>query len=130
MRHTEASSETISHGLVRLFSKLASHAEAGTETVRPLADSALREQVLQLIENWNLEGIRRNPTAYTGMLREFAARATPGTPRALGEAPTPVDEALRIVKMSVELDEASPSFWRSIDLLVAGEQFTIVSLID
>ena len=72
-----------------------------------------------------------NPTAYTGMLREFAARVTPGTPRALGEAPTPVDEALRIVKMSVELDEASPSFWRSIDLLVAGGQLpTIVSLID
>ena len=125
----EASSETISHGLVRLFSKLASHAETGTETVRPLADSALRDQVLQLIENWNLED--PNPTAYTGMLREFAARAMPGTPRALGEAPTPVDDALRIVKMSVELDDASPSFWRSIDLLVASGQLpTIVSLID
>ena len=125
----EASSETISHGLVRLFSKLAVHAETGTETVRPLADSALRDQVVQLIENWNLED--PNPTAYTGMLREFAARAMPGTPRALGDAPTPADDALRIVQMSVELDEASPSFWRSIDTLVANGQLpTIVSLID
>ena len=125
----EASSENISHGLVRLFSKLAVHAETGTETVRPLADSALRDQVVQLIENWNLED--PNPTAYTGMLRGFSARAMPGTPRALGEAPTPIDDALRIVKMSVELDEASPSFWRSIDVLVADGQLpTIVSLID
>jgi hypothetical protein len=125
----EASSENISHGLVRLFSKLAVHAEAGTETVRPLADSALREQVLQLVENWKLED--PNPTAYTGMLREFSSRAMPGIPRVLGDAPTPVEDALRIVKMSVELDEASPSFWRSIDVLVANGQLpTIVSLID
>ena len=110
----EASSENISHGLVRLFSKLAVHAETGTETVRPLADSALRDRWSELIENWNLED--PNPTAYTGMLREFSARAMPGTPRALGEAPTPIDDALRIVKMSVELDEASQSFWRAIDI--------------
>src|SRR5688572_20278647 len=38
----EASGQTISHGLVRMLSKLATHAELGSEQVRPLADSALR----------------------------------------------------------------------------------------
>ena len=50
----EASSETVSHGLVRLFTKLAVHADSGSTATRPLADSALREQVHSLLADWNL----------------------------------------------------------------------------
>src|SRR5690242_8998886 len=48
----ESSQQTISHSLIRMLSKLAAHAETGTEQVRPQADAALRDQVRQLLQGW------------------------------------------------------------------------------
>ena len=50
----DAEGQTISHGLVRMLSKLAVHAELGQEQVRPLADRALREQVERLLSGWEI----------------------------------------------------------------------------
>jgi hypothetical protein len=41
----DASNEPLSNGLVRLLTKMATHAEAGPPVVQPLAESALRLQV-------------------------------------------------------------------------------------
>ena len=57
-----ASGQTISHGLVRMLSKLALHAEMGSDLARPRADAELREQVSRLLENWELKD--PNPEAY------------------------------------------------------------------
>ena len=63
----DASGQTISHGLVRMLTKLATHAERGTELTRPRADIELREQVGRLLEDWRLED--PNPEAYGRVLR-------------------------------------------------------------
>ena len=66
----DASGQTISHGLVRMLTKLATHAERGTELTRPRADIELREQVGRLLEDWRLED--PNPEAYGRVLEHLA----------------------------------------------------------
>ena len=73
----DASGQTISHGLVRMLSKLATHAELGQEHVRPLADGALREQVDQLLSGWKLDD--PNPDAY-GKTLQYLATLAPSPP--------------------------------------------------
>lgn len=46
---SESSEQTMSTSLTRLLSKLAVHAEAGSERMRGQADTALRENVEELI---------------------------------------------------------------------------------
>lgn len=65
--------EGVSHGLLRLFEKLAAHAEAGTPTQRQLADPQLREQIAQLIAGWTLRD--PNPTPYGHALARLASTA-------------------------------------------------------
>ncbi len=122
----EASSETVSHGLVRLFSKLAAHAEQGAETTRPLADSALRDQVQRLLADWNLAD--PNPDDYRSMLQRMAQSA----PTA-GRRPDDADgmsEPLRIVQMSLELEEDGPAYSRALYDIVAGDELpTLIQLL-
>jgi hypothetical protein len=118
----EASSETVSSGLVRLFSKLAAHAEGGTEAIRPLADNALRDQVQRLIGDWKLADPL--PVDYRAMLQEVS-RALPESTPGLSSA-VPLDDALRLVQMSIELDEESSGFWQALDQLVAAHRLSIL----
>src|SRR5262249_33670026 len=95
----EASSETGSPGLVRLFTKLAVHADAGTENVRPLADSALRDQVRRLMADWDLAD--PTPADYRVMLQSMAR----SSPYAAGDSPSAAGlsdstEPLRVIQMS------------------------------
>jgi hypothetical protein len=118
----EASSETVSSGLVRLFSKLAAHAESGTEAIRPLADNALREQVQRLIGDWKLADPL--PVDYRVMLQEVS-RAVPASSASLSSA-VPLDDALRLVQMSIEVDEESSGFWQALQQLVAAHRLSAI----
>jgi hypothetical protein len=115
----EASSETVSHGLVRLFTKLAVHADSGSTTAKPLADSALRDQVHSLLADWNLAD--PNPTEYRIMLQQMSKAAAP-MPQALAPSNEPMFEPLHVLQMALELDENSPGLWRALDALVAADQ--------
>jgi hypothetical protein len=111
----DAEGQTISHGMVRMLSKLAVHAELGQEHVRPLADRALREQVKRLLSGWEIED--PNPGAYRKVLHHLASRSSASTVR--GSAPQSVDEDdLRIVKMSLEVGEFGPLVDRTIDRVI------------
>jgi hypothetical protein len=108
----EASGQTISHGMVRMLSKLATHAENGPEQVRPLADGALREQVDRLLSGWTLDD--PNPDAYRRVLHHLATAAPSGAgtaddPRSDHEA-----DPLRIVQMSLEVEGSGPIVDRAI----------------
>ncbi|PYO79324.1 MAG: hypothetical protein DMD67_02970, partial [Gemmatimonadetes bacterium] len=99
----ETAQETISHSLVRLLSKLAAHAEAGAEPVRPQADVALREQVRRLLEGWTLPD--PNPGAYGTALQRMARSAPVATaPREDRNAAEPD----RIVAMALEIGTVGP----------------------
>src|SRR6185503_1531534 len=69
----DASGQTISHGLVRMLTKLATHAERGSDLTRSRADLELREQVGRLLEDWRLED--PNPEAYGRVLEHLATSA-------------------------------------------------------
>lgn len=67
---SEAQGQTISHSLLRMLSKMAQHAESGSDQRRALADSAMREQVARLIEGWSLTD--PNPDAYGQALQRMS----------------------------------------------------------
>jgi len=106
------SHQTISHALVRLFSKLAAHAEAGAAAVQPQADTALREQIQQLLGGWTLP----NPTPGDyGVALERMARAAPAP--APADAPAQACEPERIVALGLELDSLGPPVLAALDRL-------------
>lgn len=105
----DASGQTISHGLVRMLTKLSAHAEAGQESARPAADSALREQVHSLLSDWELAD--PNPEHYRRMLEYLA------TAPAHAEGPSAAADdlkALRLVQMSLEVGTSGPIVDRAI----------------
>jgi hypothetical protein len=118
----DASGQTISHGLVRMLSKLALHAELGSELARPRADTELREQVGRLLENWDLQD--PNPEAYGRVLHHIATSA----PRVnlasrVNEAPEPI----RLIQMSLETGTVGPIVERAVDDLVQHGQSKVVT---
>ena len=111
----DASGQTISHGLLRLLSKLAAHAEFGAPDVRPAADSALREQVGRLVDKWRLED--PTPGDYRESLQHLATRAAPV--QDIHTVDTHLPDAMRLVQLCLECGEAGPFIERAIDRVVA-----------
>ena len=107
----DASGQTISHGLVRMLSKLAAHAELGREEARPLADTALREQVGRLLEGWQLTD--PNPEAYGRLLQHVATRGADAARRGDAEHADRPDP-LRLAQMSLETGASGPLVDRAI----------------
>jgi hypothetical protein len=117
----DASGQTISHGLVRMLTKLATHAERGSELSRPRAEGELREQVGRLLEDWRLED--PNPEAYGRVLEHLATSMhTEGRrPKwAVGGDPEP----LRLVQMSIEAGAFGPLADKAIDQAINGGQLS------
>lgn len=123
----EASGQTISHGLSRMLSKLAAHAEFGDATARPVADVALREQVGRLLTGWELSD--PNPTAYSAVLQHLAT-SNDRAPAAMVVSPPAAVSALRLVEISLEIGETGPLVERAIDALIAeGQTADLVTLL-
>src|SRR5437899_8026018 len=101
--------QTISHSLVRMLSKLAAHAEGGAASARPLADTALRDQVKRLLAGWTLAD--PNPDGYGAALQRMS-RAAPvfAAPKEASHAA----EDERLIQMSLEVDIVGPMVWRSV----------------
>jgi hypothetical protein len=99
----DASGQTISQGLARMFSKLAMQAEEGPDPARELASAALREQVDRLLSGWQLPD--PIPAEYGRLLHHVAT-----------EAPAPVSrtrtkdaderDPVRTVEMCLEVGTA------------------------
>jgi hypothetical protein len=109
-----AGQQTISHGLLRMLSKLAVHAKQGSEPARPRADREFRQQVGRLLDDWTLAD--PNPHAYGRVLERLAASTgdatTPDSDRAEASA------SMRVVQMSLESNVFSPLAGRAIDDIV------------
>jgi hypothetical protein len=109
----DASGQVISNGLVRMLSKLATHAEFGGEHVRPLADGALRDQVERLLTGWQLDD--PNPDAYRKVLQHLATTSTAEAAARRAKRAEHHDEALRIVQMSLEVGASGPLVDKALD---------------
>jgi hypothetical protein len=122
-----ASGQTISHGLVRMLSKLALHAELGSDRARPRADAELREQVGRLLEDWDLQD--PNPEAYGRVLQHLATTSQHHRPN-LAAKVTQAPEPVRLVQMSLESGAVGPLVEKALDALVrAGQTKAVTELL-
>jgi len=129
-----AEGQSISSSLTRLLSKLAIHAESGSGVLRAEAESAVRENVEELISDWELTD--PNPDAYTLMLDRMA-RSTrglgaAGRGRGAGEEEEDrLSGAERLIQMSLEVDAFGPTVQKAvIDLVEDGAMARVLELIE
>jgi hypothetical protein len=116
-----ASSQTLSHALVRLLSKLALHADQEASPVSAAADTALRDQVRLLIAGWELPD--PNPGMYTRAMDAIARTAT-GT---VGILPGPNDpEPARLVQTALEIDAGGTTVWSAVERMVMTNQLPVL----
>jgi hypothetical protein len=105
--------QTISNHLLRLLHKFAHHAEESTGEIRAEADSILRENVAQLIKNWELAD--PNPSEYTRVLEGLASQ-TP-KPRAMEPETETCDPDL-VLQMALETGSTGPRVLAAVDRMV------------
>ena len=123
----EASGQTISHGLMRMLSKLGAHAERGREFTRPDAEIELREQVDSLLTGWDLDDPA--PDSYAKALQHLATT--------VGVAETPEDERseydvnpMHVVQTALEVGGSGSLIDRAIDrALDAGHLHSLHTLL-
>ncbi len=121
----DASQRVISTSLLRLFAKLAAHAERGDATVRDEAETALREQMRQLVAGWALPD--PTPGGYAVVLDRMAPDASLFVAAVEG---THGCEPLRIVQMSIEAGVLGRETNEAVDAMVkGGEMGTLVSVL-
>ncbi len=123
-----AKEQTISHSLTRLLTKLAIHAERGPGAIPAHADSALRENVEDLIEDWELTD--PNPDSYTLILDKMA-HAAPVFIQDEGEDEDELSGAARLLQMAAEVDAWGPTTHRAVsELIDEGQVSWVIALID
>lgn len=121
----ESSQQNVSHSMVRMLSKLAVHADSGTEKVRDQADGALREQVGKLLDGWTHKD--PNPDGYRVALEKMSAHQ-PTLAMQLQAYPI---EAERLLAMGLEIGTLGAQVWRSADELAARADIVpLLNLID
>ncbi|HSE66798.1 MAG TPA: hypothetical protein VLB12_07415, partial [Gemmatimonadales bacterium] len=126
LKATAASSkQTISNSMVRLLTKLALHAEQGSQQIRQDADLALRDTIRELVSNWTLDD--PNPGTYTKVLERLTRPVPTGTP----STGATQFEARRIVEMSLEIGTMGASVKRAVDqMLEEGHAMELLQLLD
>ena len=122
-----AGGQTISHGLLRMLSKLAAHTDEATSMAQPMAGEGLREQIERLLSDWTLED--PNPESHRQLLQQFAIAAR-GAGRAATGRSLEGHDSLRIVQMSLESGASGPLVDRAVDEAVAlGQTAALVGLV-
>jgi hypothetical protein len=112
--------QTISHQLLRLLNKFAHYAELGPEQNRAEAESTLRQNVAQLINDWSLED--PNPGAYTAVL-EGMVRQSPGAAAAEGELEC--DPEL-VLQLALETNSSGPRVDAALEMLVERRRVSVL----
>ena len=113
----DASERVISTSLLRLFAKMAAHAERGDAAVRAEAEAALRDQMRQLVSGWALPD--PTPGQYAVVLDRMAPDASLFV--AAAES-THACEPLRLVQMSIEAGVVGRETNDAVDAMVQGGQ--------
>ena len=112
--------QTISHSMMRLFSKLANYAEHDADSARRVAaEASVREHMSKLISEWNLDD--PNPTAYGRVLQSMSR-----TKGAKTTSPYTEIEPERIVQMGLELSTGGPRFEGALEALLNSARFDLL----
>jgi hypothetical protein len=94
-----AEGQTISHSLVRMLTKLASHAASDASARSRAADGAFREHVERLVGSWSLDD--PNPAQYSAALSQIAHSHAAATQAASNDLAC---EPARVIGIALELD--------------------------
>ncbi|HEY9449662.1 MAG TPA: hypothetical protein VIQ60_07895 [Gemmatimonadaceae bacterium] len=122
----DASHQVISESLLRLFAKLAVHAERGMPAVRPEAEVALRDQIQQLVSGWTLPD--PNSQRYGVMLEHMALK---GPLFVAADDSVHRCERERLVQMSLEVGCVGTVLEEALDGMVdRGELGVLVEMLD
>lgn len=116
----EANCQNISHGMVRMLSKLAAHAELGADRIRPQADAELREQVTSLLTGWSLDD--PNPASYSRVLEHLATSTKPDAQWTGQDAATAQVDPQRVVQTSLEANAVGPLVDRAVATIAQSGQ--------
>ncbi len=116
----------ISNSMLRMLRKLGQHAERGPAPRRAMADSALREQIAELVQGWELAD--PNPDGYAAALQKMSM-STPTLVVAEEAAFTPEPE--RMIQMALESGGVGEPLERAIEEFVThGRIPELVALLD
>jgi hypothetical protein len=139
LEHMAATSEEqLSHHLLRILTKLSTH--AGNRRASPDRTDAFRDAAQALISGWELDD--PNPIEHGTLLNHIAAdqSAPPAPPMPLppvseelseSDRETPDENALRLVQMACEIDVAGEDALRaSRELVAAGHVSLLLSVLD
>ncbi len=109
-----ASGKTVSPTLLKLFAKLATHAQRGPAPMRAKADLVFRQRVKQLIEGWSLEESPGESPTYDNL-----PHAAPSS-----DDPVPVyaSDPDRVIRMSIELAVVELGTRRAIDRMIETDR--------
>ncbi|HET7620619.1 MAG TPA: hypothetical protein VFK39_01835 [Gemmatimonadaceae bacterium] len=122
----EGSQQVISGSLMRLFSKLALHAERGAPEVKPEAELALRTQIQQLVSGWTLPD--PSSARYGAMLEQMSIERPLF---AVADDSVYRCEDTRLVQMSIEVGAAGPMLREAVLAMAErGELAAIVEMLD
>lgn len=121
----DASDQNISHAMLRLLSKLALQAEEGGAQLRAGANTALREQVHQLVERWDADLL--NPDSYQKALDRLSRLRLLAV---MKEREYPC-EPRRLVALAMETNMLGAPVWRAVaEMLAGGEIGTLLDILD
>ena len=110
--------QSISHSMMRLFTKLAKYADNEHDPLKRAAtDESMREQMQKLISEWNLDD--PNPTAYGKALQKASRRAA----NTQTNNPYIDCEPERIAQMAFELSASGPRLDVALDAMLNAARF-------
>ena len=115
---------TISHSLVRMLTKLATHAASDTSTRSRAADEEFREHVERLVGSWSLAD--PNPAAYSATLSQLSQASASPTDDA-GPAQHACEPA-RLIGTALEIGTEGPRVWSAVEAML--DQGAIGELLD
>jgi hypothetical protein len=118
--------QTISHSMMRLFTKLSRYAEQETDPVRRAnAEASVREHMQKLISEWDLDD--PNPTAYGKVLQTMAVRGK----RSDVAAAYIECEPDRILQMGFEISTGGPRFENAVTAMLNSARLEpLLNLLD
>jgi hypothetical protein len=122
-----AEGQTISHSLVRMLTKLATHASGDGSVRSRAADGAFREHVERLVGSWSLDD--PNPQAYSAALAQMSRNDVDTSARG-DDARFPCEPA-RVIALALELGVAGESVTRAVMARLRAEAYgELLDLID
>jgi hypothetical protein len=118
---------SISHSLVRMLTKLATHAASDVSARSRAADEEFREHVERLISSWSLDD--PNPAIYSATLSQLSH-----------DSPAPEDddaparyacEPVRLISTALEVGTEGPRVWNAVEtMLDRGATGELLDLLD